>query len=196
MLEVEFCGALTSLAGGLECLTSLQQFISLCKLFIYDYILESISSSLEELSLLGCTSLYLMHLPIDGLQTLVSLDELRICYCPNLEAVPNLDNLTSLRELHIYSCGGLTSIPSGLASCTSLTNLSIDSCPNLVSIAEDVSRLQSLTLLSIFDYGKLQCLLTGPQRVQKIRLWGWPKLKSLPQQIQHFTSLTSFLLMD
>ncbi|CAB4268842.1 unnamed protein product [Prunus armeniaca] len=256
MLEVEFCGALTSLAGGLECLTTLQQFTSLRKLFIYDYELESINSSLEELSLLGCTSLCdlnirnckgftsifsglksctslnslcvntcpdLMHLPIDGLQTLVSLEELRICYCPNLEAVPSLNNLTSLRELHICSCGGLTSIPSGLASCTSLTNLSLDSCPNLVSIAEDVSRLQSLTRLQIFDCGKLQCLLTGlqfltrlehltirefsekldcfldfeaPPRVQKIRLWGWPKLKSLPQQIQHFTSLTSLFIIS
>lgn len=73
LLEVEFCCALTSLAGGLECLTTLQQFsiaycpkltsisihslTSLHNLFIYNYGPKSISSSLEELSLLGCTSL-------------------------------------------------------------------------------------------------------------------------------------------
>ncbi|CAB4299126.1 unnamed protein product [Prunus armeniaca] len=156
MLEVEFCGALTSLAGGLECLTTLQQFTSLCKLFIYDYELESINSSLEELSLLGCTSLYLMHLPIDGLQTLVSLEELRICYCPNLEAVPSLNNLTSL-----------LSDPFGTSN-----NWSV---------------LRELDCFLDFE---------APPRVQKIRLWGWLKLKSLPQQIQHFTSLISLSIIS
>ncbi|CAL2239139.1 unnamed protein product [Prunus armeniaca] len=106
-----------------------------------------------------CTSLQmlnLMHLPIDGLQTLVSLEELRICYCPNLEAVPSLNNLTSL-----------LSDPFGTSN-----NWSV---------------LRELDCFLDFE---------APPRVQKIRLWGWLKLKSLPQQIQHFTSLISLSIIS
>ncbi|KAI5347680.1 PREDICTED: putative [Prunus dulcis] len=62
------------------------------------------------------------------LEYCTSLQELSIQRCPNLEAIPNLDNLTSLRDLSIRGCDGLTSLPSGLPSCKSLQNLTIESC--------------------------------------------------------------------
>ncbi|ONI21462.1 hypothetical protein PRUPE_2G067400 [Prunus persica] len=98
-----------------------------------------------------------MHLPIDGLQTLLFLEELRICYCPNLEDVPNLDNLTSLLELHIYS------------KWASLLHISY----------QFVNRLMPQLVIMFADWPE-----------------GWPKLKSLPQQIQHFTSLTSLSIIS
>ncbi|XP_048422901.1 putative disease resistance protein At3g14460 [Pyrus x bretschneideri] len=156
-----------------------------------------------------------------GIQTPVSLEDLSIKNCPNLEAVPTLGNLKSLRQLHIEKCGGLTSIPSGITSCTSLATLSVIGCPNLISLADQVvSTLQSLRSLKLSDCGKLQYFPKGlqslsrlgemsigayweelvsipdfqvPSQLERLELLGWPKLKSLPQQIQDLASLPSKL---
>ncbi|RXI06015.1 hypothetical protein DVH24_018057 [Malus domestica] len=152
-----------------------------------------------------------------GLQTPVSLEVLIISECPDLEAIPSLENLTSLTELQIVDCGRLTSIPSGLASCISLTSLYVDGCHNLISLADhNLSSLQSLSSLSVSNCRKLQYLPKGLHSLsglkslwigkfckqldsfpdlqvpsEKLILYGWPKLKSLPQPIQHSTCLTS-----
>ncbi|CAN6699357.1 unnamed protein product [Malus baccata var. baccata] len=159
-----------------------------------------------------------------GLQTPISLEVLIISQCPDLEAIPNLDNLTSLTELKIKDCGRLTSIPSGLASCTSLTRLSVDGCHNLISLGDhNLSSLQSLSSLTVSNCGKLQYLPKGlqslsclerlwignfckeldsfpdfqvPSKLKELGLGGWPKLKSLPQPIQHSTCLTSLSISD
>ncbi|RXI06020.1 hypothetical protein DVH24_018062 [Malus domestica] len=193
VLEIKECNGFTSILSGLHSCTSLR------KLFIED-----------------CPNL--RTLSGHGIQTPVSLEDLSIKSCPNLEAVPGLGNLKSLRQLHIEKCGGLTSIPNGIASCTSLATLSIIGCHNLISLADqDVSTLQSLCSLKLSDCGKLQYFPKGlqslsrlgemsigayweelvsfpdfqvPSQLEKLELLGWPKLKSLPQQIQDLTSLT------
>ncbi|XP_008222899.1 PREDICTED: putative disease resistance protein RGA3 [Prunus mume] len=172
-------------------------------------------TSLQDLHIENCQNL--RHLPVDGLQNPVSLEELYIRNCTNLEAIPSLDNLTSLHTLSIWGCDGLTSLPRGLQSCTSLTILTIGECHNLISLADvdDISRLQSLYNLQIFDCRKLKYLPTGlrsltslenmtigkfweeldsfpdfelPSQIRWLKISGWPKLKSLPQQIQHLTT--------
>ncbi|XP_021802836.1 disease resistance protein RGA2-like isoform X2 [Prunus avium] len=171
-------------------------------------------TSLQELDIKYCQNL--RHLPVDALQNPVSLEKLWIEYCTNLEAIPSLDNLTSLRELSIRVCDGLTSLPRGIQSCTSLNRLTIGICHNLISLADvDVSRLQSLSSLYIYHCRKLKYLPTGlrslrslkrmtigmfweeldsfpdfelPSQIQVLGISGWPKLKSLPQQIQHLTT--------
>ncbi|CAN6699353.1 unnamed protein product [Malus baccata var. baccata] len=193
VLEIKECNGFTSILSGLHSCTSLR------KLFIED-----------------CPNL--RTLSGHGIQTPVSLEDLSIKSCPNLEAVPGLGNLKSLRQLHIEKCGGLTSIPNGIASCTSLATLSVIGCHNLISLADqDVSTLQSLCSLKLSDCGKLQYFPMGlqslsslgemsigayweelvsfpdfqvPSQLEKLELLGWPKLKSLPQQIQDLTSLT------
>ncbi|XP_021803004.1 putative disease resistance protein RGA4, partial [Prunus avium] len=174
-------------------------------------------TSLRWVRIINCQNL--RHLPVDGLQTLASLEELYIENCTNLEAIPSLDNLTSLRELSICGCG-LTSPPRGLQSCTSLNRLTISKCHNLISVADvDVSRLQSLSNLEIFDCRKLKYLPTGlrylslesmkigrfweeldyfpdfelPSQIRWLKISGWPKLKALPQQIQHLTTCLKYL---
>ncbi|XP_068343522.1 putative disease resistance protein RGA3 [Pyrus communis] len=213
-LRIEDCDGFTSILSGLHSCTSLRT-----------------------LDIYNCRNL--RTLSGHGLQTPVSLEHMVISDCPNLEAIPSLDNLTSLTKLIIWDWDGLISQPSGLASCTSLTHLSVSNCPNLeaipsldnltsltelrvdfcdnlISLADhNVSSLQSLSSLDLSYCGKLQYLPKGLHslsRLEKLslgpfyeeldsfpdfqvpsnelRLYGWSKLKSLPQQIQHSASLT------
>ncbi|XP_048422949.1 putative disease resistance protein RGA3 isoform X2 [Pyrus x bretschneideri] len=201
-LTIEECDGFTSILSGLHSCTSLRKLdIGICR--------------------------NLRTLSGHGLQTPVSLECMLISHCPNLEAIPSLDNLTSLTKLIIWGCHGLISLPSGLASCTSLTHLTVSNCPNLeaiprgsnlISLADhNVSSLQSLSSLDLSNCGKLQYLPKGlhslsrlekmeigpfyeeldsfpdfqvPSKLKELTLHGWPKLKSLPQQIQHSASLT------
>nr|XP_028943759.1 putative disease resistance protein RGA3 [Malus domestica]XP_028943763.1 putative disease resistance protein RGA3 [Malus domestica]XP_028943771.1 putative disease resistance protein RGA3 [Malus domestica]XP_028943779.1 putative disease resistance protein RGA3 [Malus domestica]XP_028943784.1 putative disease resistance protein RGA3 [Malus domestica]XP_028943791.1 putative disease resistance protein RGA3 [Malus domestica]XP_028943797.1 putative disease resistance protein RGA3 [Malus domestic len=178
-------------------------------------------TSLTNLEIRRCDGL--ISLP-SGLAYCTSLTCLCVSECPNLEAIPSLDNLTSLTEFIIYRCDGLISLPSGLAYCTSLTELRVSNCSNLISLADhNVSSLQSLSRLELCNCGKLQYLPKGlhslsrlevlsigafcqeldsfpdfqvPSKLEELKLKGWPKLKSLPQQIQHSASLTKLEIWD
>ncbi|KAL6293433.1 hypothetical protein ACE6H2_001575 [Prunus campanulata] len=154
ILKIENCEKLSSWPSGLEYCTSLR-----------------------ELNIKNCQNL--RHLPVDGLQTLFSLEEPYIEDCTNLEAIPSLDNLTSLRELSIWGCDGLTSLPRGIQSCTSLNRLTISECHNLISLADvDASRLQSLFYLQILDCQKLKYLPTGLRltKLETLCISGCPRL--------------------
>ncbi|XP_048423177.1 putative disease resistance protein RGA3 [Pyrus x bretschneideri] len=238
-LQIRSCRNLRTLSGH-----GLQTPVSLETIIIQECPnLEAIPSldnltSLTELIISGCDGL--IRLP-SGLASCTSLTSLIVSFCRNLEAIPSLDNLTSLTELLIAGCDGLIRLPSGLASCTSLTLLAVNLCcnleaipsldnltsltalrvylcANLISLADDnVSSLQSLSSLDLSDCRKLQYLPKGlhslsrleklslgafcqeldsfpdfqvPSKLKELELCGWPKLKSLPQQIQHSASLT------
>ncbi|XP_021801282.1 putative disease resistance protein RGA1 [Prunus avium] len=224
-LTLENCPSLefipiTTQSQGMPCLRKLK--IRNCeKLSSWPSGLEY-CTSLQKLHIENCQNL--RHLPVDALQNPVSLEKLCTKYCTNLEAIPSLDNLTSLRELSIWVCDGLTSLPRGIQSCTSLNRLTISECHNLISLADvDVSRLQSLFYLQILDCQKLKYLPTGlrsltslkwmrigkfweeldsfpafelPSQIRKLDIRGWPKLKSLPQEIQHLTTCLEKLIID
>ncbi|ONI28829.1 hypothetical protein PRUPE_1G163700 [Prunus persica] len=98
------------------------------------------------------------------------LVELKIRDAPNLESLPSLDDFTSLSELVIVNCGKLKYLPSLIS--TSLKTLELGGF------------WKELDSFPDFHLG------TGSSKLQKLELNGWPKLKSLPHQIQHFTSLT------
>ncbi|XP_048422890.1 putative disease resistance protein RGA4 [Pyrus x bretschneideri] len=166
-LRIEDCDGFTSIQSGLHSCTSLRTLdIGKCR--------------------------NLRTLSGHGLQTPVSLEKIKIWNCPNLEAIPSLDNLTSLTELDIGGCNGLISLPSGLAYCTSLTLLDVSFCDGLTSIPS-LDNLTSLTELRVSFCDNLISLADHnvPSKLNELRLYGWPKLKSLPQQIQHSASLTS-----
>ncbi|XP_016647100.1 PREDICTED: putative disease resistance protein RGA3 [Prunus mume] len=126
-------------------------------------------TSLRELIIEDCGRL--RSLGSSGPQLPASLVELRIRNAPNLESLPSLDNLTSLSVLDIVNCGKLKYLPTGLHCCASLKTL---------VLGEFWEELDS------FPYFHLE---TGSSQLQTLILTGWPKLKSLPQQIQDFTSL-------
>ncbi|XP_070663690.1 putative disease resistance protein RGA3 [Malus domestica] len=115
--------------------------------------------------------------------------------CISLQSTSDLRTMTSLRQLFIINCERLESWVSSLQFPLSLETLAIVDIPNL-QILPSLDNLNSLRDLEIggfweeldsfpdFQVGSLMHLT-------RLYLSGWPKLKSLPQQIQHLTYLTS-----
>ncbi|CAN6693194.1 unnamed protein product [Malus baccata var. baccata] len=115
--------------------------------------------------------------------------------CISVQSTSDLRTMTSLRDLRIRNCERLESWVSSLQFPLSLEYLEIRDIPNL-EILPSLDSLNSLRDLTIggfweeldsfpnFEVGSLMHLTS-------LKLKGWPKLKSLPQQIQHLTSLTS-----
>ncbi|KAA8548399.1 hypothetical protein F0562_000083 [Nyssa sinensis] len=126
---------------------------------------------LRVLKIERCTEL--ICLP-NKLETLVSLEWLRIWFCDNLTAIPDLRSLTSLQYLHIAQCEKLTTYwPEGLLCLTTLTTLGIGGFSSEVDYfpwpSEDITQ-HLVSLKHLF-------------------LHGGPKLKSLPDQLEHLTFL-------
>ncbi|KAK9920508.1 hypothetical protein M0R45_029063 [Rubus argutus] len=195
-LWVSNCPELSSLPSGLGYCTSLQELsieecqkvtsisidslISLRSLTIGN--VECLSTlpvgftSLRKLTIVGCKSKspqFELRF-CASLQILASLQDLSIINCPNLETIPSLDKLTSLRSLEIPRCFGLKCLPSGVASSSHC-----------------LSRLKTLCIGPFWaELDSFPTIQVIPQ-LESLSLTGWPKLKSLPEQIQHFTSLTT-----
>ncbi|KAM4078333.1 hypothetical protein ACB094_09G029100 [Castanea mollissima] len=169
-------------------------------------------TSLRYIYISSC--LKLSYIP-DTLHTLQSLETFGVDGCSNLRHFPSIQGVASLRDLKI-SCGDGV-LPTGLQSCTSLSRLRISSCPNLISIP-DLGELHSLSRLTILGCPKLtrlpgglsECLKTLEiggfceeldafpslsfiqhlhASLEELNLYGWSKLNSLPDEIQHFTAL-------
>ncbi|CAL9002406.1 unnamed protein product [Prunus brigantina] len=175
-LEISYCDELSILPEGLECCTSLQMLkIRGCSKITSIPITHGLPS-LRQLEISYCDefiskSTEFSSLP-SGLQHCTSLEHLSIKRCKNLEAIPSLDSLTQLRQLQIYTCDGLKDVhPSAFAA--SLTRL------KELKIGGFWKELDSFPAFQVI-----------PQ-LENLTLEGWPKLKSLPEQVQHFTSLTS-----
>ncbi|XP_040372178.1 putative disease resistance protein RGA4 isoform X2 [Rosa chinensis] len=168
------CPELSSLPSGLGCCASLVDLsITECPK-LTSIPIDTLSTTLRQLTIQGCQSTQI------DLQFCASLGELRITGCPNLEAVPSLDKLTSLRELTIYDCSRLTCLPSGLAMAS----------PHVFT------RLKELTLGPFWnELDSFPAFQVLPQ-LEELSIYGWPKLKSLPEQIQHLMSLTHLWIQD
>ncbi|KAI5344684.1 hypothetical protein L3X38_012561 [Prunus dulcis] len=166
-LEITGCQELSSLPSGLPSLRKLFIFRCNRKPKFVPSLLDF--TCLRELRIQD--SHELTSLPI-RLESYSCLEVLRISKLQNVESIPSLDNLTNLQELGIFSCDGLKSLPSGLA---------ITSCLHLktLEIGGFWKELDSFPAFQVTS------------QLEILKLWGWPKLKSLPEQIQHLTSLTS-----
>ncbi|CAN6559209.1 unnamed protein product [Malus baccata var. baccata] len=200
-LSIQFCRNLTSIEikGGLSSLQKLR--ISNCEELSS---LPALPRSLKELWISECPKVQSNSI--------------------SLQSFSDLRSFTSLRELTIRNCEGLESWVSGLQFPLSLERLAIEGFPNL-EILPSLDNLTSLRYLGIVNWRKLKYLPTGLQRPPRLKqlsiggfweeldsfpdfqvgslmhltslsLTGWPKLKSLPHQIQHLTSLTSLSVYD
>ncbi|XP_068343249.1 putative disease resistance protein RGA3 isoform X1 [Pyrus communis] len=220
-LEIEECDGLTSILSGLHSCTSLRTLriwncpnlrtlsghglqtpVSLEHMEIFTCPnLEAIPSldnltSLTELIISGCDGL--ISLP-SGLASCTSLTLLDVSFCRSVEAIPSLDNLRSLTELRVRLCDNLISLADhNLSNLQSLSYLCIIKCGKLQYFPKG---LHSLSRLEVLEIGAFcQELDSFPDfqvssKLKELRLKGWPKLKSLPQQIQHSASLT-YLCID
>ncbi|GAB2271546.1 hypothetical protein Dimus_006379, partial [Dionaea muscipula] len=180
-------------------------------------------TSLETLQITQCNNL--ACLPED-LGKLTALKKLEVWYCPVLKTFPEIGGLRSLIQLLIAGCVELTETPAGLDACTSLENLRIYGCGNLdlkrrleeervsgsgeYRIAESVLRLPRLREYGVGGNGinyeneeeqpdhfvpDISPLLTM-KSIRELGLYGWPKLKSLPDQLRRFTALEELGIID
>ncbi|KAK2975499.1 hypothetical protein RJ640_005238 [Escallonia rubra] len=208
-LPIQKLGALKSLRVE-ECknLTHIQDFLGSL-------------ASLRMFSVRGCEKL--ISLP-KGLEALSSLETLRIGGFQTLSGFPwTLNLLTSLRMLEISGFRNLTSLPQGLETLTSIESLVIRECHHLKDIYSLVflRNVKGLTLHRcpdlVFPLPDLRCLAklrklgiggfsedldTFPwpsfnySLLANLNLKGWPKLKSLPEQLQHLSSLKRLSLVE
>ncbi|XP_057977583.1 putative disease resistance protein RGA3 [Malania oleifera] len=182
-LHLQECPQLESLPDGMRCLTSLQElWIVLCPrlLSLGDEERFRGLASLKTLSIKGCDGL--KALPVRGIQHLISLKELHISTCIEMELLDDDDdddddyddgkqweNLNkSLREVRIKGIPKMVRLPRWLQHCTSLQALRIKECRGLGNLPEWMGNLTSL---------------------QELRLWGCPQLESLPDGMRCLTSL-------
>ncbi|KAL6136600.1 hypothetical protein ACLB2K_061895 [Fragaria x ananassa] len=207
-LRIERCNALSSIG-----LTSSQGLPSLRELIIREC--EGLSAlpsgienctSLELLEVCGCHNLAtisftrvlpsLRELRIErslpsGIENCTSLELLEVCGCHNLATISFTRVLPSLRKLEVAGCGNLSCL-AVLEYCPSLQELSVRHCPGLQSLPD----FRSFTSLRDLGLGPFWEDLDSfpdfqvPSQLVSLHLNGWPKLKSLPQEVQHLTSLT------
>ncbi|KAK3014475.1 hypothetical protein RJ639_008204, partial [Escallonia herrerae] len=206
-LPIQKLGALKSLRV-VECknLTHIQDFLGSL-------------ASLRMFSVTGCSKL--ISLP-KGLEALSSLETLSIGGFQTLSGFPwTLNLLTSLRMLEISGFRNLTSLPQGLETLTSVESLIISECRHLKDICSLVflRNVKVLTLHGcpdlVFPLPDLRCLAklrelgiggfsenldTFPwpsfsySLLADLNLKGWPRLKSLPEQLQHLSSLKGLFI--
>ncbi|CDP15890.1 unnamed protein product [Coffea canephora] len=125
-----------------------------------------------------------------------NLRDLRISGLPKLAVLPDMENLTSVTELRIWECRSLACLRN-LNSLTSLESLSIDDCPALLDASLDMKNPQSLRELTISGCDKLNPSLSNNLvSLEHLELRGWPKITSLPDQIQHLSNLRTLLLCN
>ncbi|GLT50773.1 hypothetical protein SLA2020_242350 [Shorea laevis] len=182
-------------------------------------------SALEKLELLACDgltslpiglgsciSLQLLDIrecqnlnSIPSINGLTSLERLNLCRCDGLTSLPiGLGSCISLQLLEISGCQNLNSIPKDIRKLHSLSFLHIRSCKNLRSIPGEW--LASLTCLKglylgpfwseLEDFPGLTSIHQLHASLEKLQLYGWDKLESLPHQLRHLTALKELNLLD
>ncbi|KAM7486539.1 hypothetical protein LguiA_002548 [Lonicera macranthoides] len=146
------------------------------------------------------TNLQIFNSPIKSLifPDLVSLEDLQIHNCEELTCLPSelLQSCTSLRNLSIRSCSNLIALPELEPVGTSLWYLAIINCYKLTCLPalDSLTRLIYLPLgpfsKELNSFPSLGTLQNMQPRLSQLLLYGWSHWKSIPEQLQHLTSLT------
>ncbi|KAL6136481.1 hypothetical protein ACLB2K_061776 [Fragaria x ananassa] len=212
-LIIGWCDGLSALPSGIENCTSLELLkVSYCK-NLATISFTRVLPSLRELRIVSCDAL--SSIGLTSSQGLPSLRKLIITFCEGLSALPSgIENCTSLELLEVSYCRNLATI-SFTRGLPSLRELQVDHCDNLsfLAVPEYCPSLQEViiqycpglqSLPDFRSFTSLRDLRLGlfckdldsfpdfqvPSQLVSLDLKGWPKLKSLPQQVQHLTSLT------
>ncbi|KAL6135544.1 hypothetical protein ACLB2K_067771 [Fragaria x ananassa] len=198
-LIIRRCDGLSALPSGIENCTSLELLeVSSCgNLATISF--TRVLPSLRELRVYQCYNLSCLAVP----EYCPSLQELSVSGCPKLASITFSTDLNPcLEKLRIEYCNGLLSLPD-FRSFTSLRGLCIGGCAGIESLVSEflhtgLSRLARLEDLGLGpfreDLDSFPDFQVPSQQLVSLQLKGWPKLKSLPQQVQHLTSLTSLTI--
>ncbi|XP_030939351.1 putative disease resistance protein At3g14460 [Quercus lobata] len=147
--------------------------------------------SLTRLEIRSCSKLK----SIPDLKELPSLTGLDICDCSDLVLIPDLKELSSLTQLRISGCHNLISIPD-IRQLRSLTQLGIRRCQNMRCVPDGLECLTRFKCLWIGDFCQelnsfpsLNSIRHSHAPLQRLHLYGWDSLNSLPEAIKYFTAL-------
>ncbi|XP_023728218.1 putative disease resistance protein RGA1 [Lactuca sativa] len=146
-------------------------------------------------------SLYIRECP-----KIIHLDEchphplfsLQIRGCEGLASIKSIQGLTSLVSLHISMCPSLLEITNLPKQCHSLKTLYITHCLKLTSLPHKLFDCYAfLNELELGLFSKELDSFPSLQGIEKLRnhlhslyLGGWDHWESIPDEIQHLTSLT------
>ncbi|CAH1435908.1 unnamed protein product [Lactuca virosa] len=159
---------------------------------------KMISPVLQSLSILDCPKIIILDechphplvyleigfctglVSIKSIQGLKSLKSLMIGHCPSLLEITNLPNQChSLKTLQIIHCDKLTSLPQKMFDCFA--------CLNHLVLGPFSKELNS--------FPSLQGIEKLRDHLHSLNLKGWDHWESIPEEIQHLTSL-SWLEID
>ncbi|KAK4597685.1 hypothetical protein RGQ29_015272 [Quercus rubra] len=199
-LEIQYCPMLTSIP-------------------IYPHLDEQLVLNNAKLTLLQQTMWYmaasqgpttaamLVHsstLPSSSLGPLSKLNSLTLTGIKELECLEDewLQNFTSLESLSISGCPRLMFLSNGIQHLTSLKCMDIRDCEELdlssnEGDGEQWKGLRNLCSLTIWGIPKLKSLPNGMQHVlplEKLRILNCPNLISLEDWISSFTSLNRLVI--
>lgn len=154
-------------------------------------------SSLEGFEICDCPNLmYIIEETEAGIfNSLASLRQLLILRCSKLRCLPKGLLKPTLVTLEITWCPHLDMPdPDEFRSLTTLQNLMVGGCLKWVrSWEEGFLCLTSLKMLEIGKFSEeLECFPWPSKSVgilESLSLWGWPKCKYLPDQLQDFNAL-------
>ncbi|KEH16617.1 disease resistance protein RGA2 [Medicago truncatula] len=168
----------------------------LLKSFFYNNCSEDVAgNNLKSLSISKFANL--KELPVE-LGPLTALESLSIERCNEMESFSEhlLKGLSSLRNMSVFSCSGFKSLSDGMRHLTCLETLHIYYCPQLV-FPHNMNSLASLRQLLLVECN--ESILDGIEGIpslQKLRLFNFPSIKSLPDWLGAMTSLQVLAICD
>ncbi|XP_023734600.1 disease resistance protein RGA2 [Lactuca sativa] len=126
------------------------------------------------------------------------LASLEIWMCTGLMSIKSMKGLTSLVSLKIFLCPSLLEITDLPSQCHALKTLQIFHCEKLTSLPHRIfdcfAFLNELTLGSfskeLNSFPSLQGIEKLKDHLHSLTLYGEDHWKSIPEEIQHLTSLT------
>ncbi|CAI9266125.1 unnamed protein product [Lactuca saligna] len=148
----------------------------------------------------------LQSMDIENCPKIVLIDEchphplvsLKIWICRGLEYIKSIQGLTSLKSLKIAMCPSLLGITNLPNECHSLKTLEITDCGKLTSLPHEM--FDSFAFLKRLELGpfseeldsfpSLQGIEKLRNQLHSLELYGWDHCESIPEEIQHLTSLT------
>ncbi|KAK9997565.1 hypothetical protein SO802_022251 [Lithocarpus litseifolius] len=199
-LHIRRCHELASISPQHD---TLQTMLGLTELIVESCPTLSSFPSIQAVSHLRCLEIScgIEVLELE-LKSYMSLSILRIKECPNLISIPDLQELHSLVQLEIENCSNLISVPD-LRGLHSLSYLEIFNCRKLTRLPEGLDCLTCLKTLGIGGFCEelnafpnLNSINRLHVSLENLYLYGWAKLNSLPEELQHFTALTALWILE